>query len=67
MIELRWRKAQFHPNSLEAEPNSVMFQDFPVVLQYRVIKTGVDASGALNVFPSPLESTDWQDVEISDD
>jgi hypothetical protein len=67
MIELRW-KVPKAPDYGKWEPNSVLIKDdVYAVLQYRYFKHRVDASGAINVLPAPVEYSNWRDVEISDD
>lgn len=48
MVELRWRR-MFHGSTVK-------------VLQYRVWKVRLDASGAITPLPAPIEWTDWIDV-----
>ena len=63
MIELRWR-----PAVLEQDVDNIIeVGDRACVLQYRYFKHGIDASGAINVLPAPVEYSNWQDVEFSDD
>ena len=66
MIELRWKKVQ-HPklydSAVKFPPRDDLEPSFWAVLQYRQTKPGLVVQG-MEVFG---ETTDWQDVEISDD
>jgi len=68
MIGLRWRRAEFHPNSLEAEPNSVMAKDYPVVLQYREAWSEilVNSETSAKMRCQSFDGVEWQDVPIDD-
>jgi hypothetical protein len=63
MIELRWfNKEHYHAVSDGPYDTARAETISKRVLQIRQIKWRVDASGAVNVFPAPIEWTEWEDV-----
>ena len=67
MIELRYRKAKDGDQGIIRVATGMNEPMELYVMQYRTITTRIDATGALNVLPDPVEWTDWQDAEISDE
>jgi len=47
MFELKWVRA---------------YSGQPLKLYYRVMKFRIDASGAVNVLPAPVEWSEWKEV-----